>query len=198
MWTWSILSCVTLNCFINEKLSFLQLSFKGTIHWKMIRSSRCLRLAFPLLILVVFHVPASSYSNSTRNSREITFTKNFLKLATKDEPKLRSQHPLANAWMINSGIGVIGIFFNSFELFVFYRERHQMINSVNVMIWSVKMLVRMPRQFLYFVFRMDTFYRVLYSFLVQWRCYNLSFDQNLLRKTFLQIQNLLTLNYEHL
>ena len=105
----------------------------------MIRSSRCLRLAFPLLILVVFHVPASSYSNSTRNSREITFTKNFLKLATKDEPKLRSQHPLANAWMLNSGIGVIGIFFNSFELFVFYRERHQMINSVNVMIWSVKM-----------------------------------------------------------
>ena len=32
--------------------------------------------------------------------------------------------------------GIIGIFFNSFELFVFYRERHHMINSVNVMIWS--------------------------------------------------------------
>ena len=137
-----------------------------------------------MLILVVFHVPASSYSNSTMNSREFTFTNNLLKLATKDEPKLRSEHPLANAWMINSAIGVIGTFFNSFELFVFYRERHQMINSVNVMIWSVKMLNRMSGQFLYLVFRMDTFYRVLYSFLVQWRCYNLSFDQNLLRKTF--------------
>ena len=97
-------------------------------------------LAIPLLILVVFHVPVSSYSNSTINSREFTFTNNLLKLATKDEPKLRSEHPLANAWMINSAIGVIGIFFNSFELFVFYRERHQMINSVNVMIWSVNML----------------------------------------------------------
>ena len=125
---------------------FLQLSFKGIIHWKMIRSSKSFRLAFPLLILVVFHVPVSSYSNSTINSREFTFTNNLLKLATKDEPKLRSEHPLANAWMINSAIGVIGTFFNSFELFVFYRERHQMINSVNVMIWSVNHF----SEFLYF------------------------------------------------
>ena len=93
-----------------------------------------------MLILVVFHVPVSSYSNSTINSREFTFTNNLLKLATKDDQRLRSEHPLANAWMINSAIGVIGTFFNSFELFVFYRERHQMINSVNVMIWSVNML----------------------------------------------------------
>ena len=48
----------------------------------------------------------------------------------------RSEHPLAKAWLVDSAVGVIGIFFNSFELFVFYRERHHMINSVNVMIWS--------------------------------------------------------------
>ena len=112
----------------------------------MIISSTCWRLVFPLLILVVFHVPASSYSNSTMNSREFTFTNNLLKLATKDDQRLRSEHPLANAWIINSAIGVIGTFFNSFELFVFYRERHQMINSVNVMIWSVKIFLRMLRQ----------------------------------------------------
>ena len=39
-------------------------------------------------------------------------------------------------------VGVIGIFFNSFELFVFYRERHHMINSVNVMIWSERLQSR--------------------------------------------------------
>ena len=104
------------------------------------------RLIFPLLILLLTHVPASSQYNSTMNSRDVTFTNNYLKLAIKDEPKLRSEHPLANAWIINSAIGVIGTFFNSFELFVFYRERHQMINSVNVMIWSVNHF----SEFLYF------------------------------------------------
>jgi len=107
----------------------------------MTRLSNGWRLAFPLLVLLLTHVPASSHYNFTNYSRDVTFTNNFLKLATEDEPKLRSEHPLANAWMINSAIGVIGIFFNSFELFVFYRERHQMINSVNVMIWFVKLLV---------------------------------------------------------
>ena len=101
------------------------------------------RLTFALLMAVL--VPASG-TNSTSSPRHPApaFTIKLPKLAwamaaTQEGPRLRSEHPLANAWMINSAIGVIGILFNSFELFVFYRERHMMINSVNVMIWSVDM-----------------------------------------------------------
>ena len=106
-----------------------------------------MRQTFALLILVALLVPPALGTNSTSSPRhpDPAYTIKLPKLAlakaaTQKGTRPRSEHPLANAWMINSAIGVIGILFNSFELFVFYQERHQMINSVNVMIWSVNML----------------------------------------------------------
>ena len=46
----------------------------------------------------------------------------------------RSEHPLYFAWLINSGIGVIGILLNGIVLFMFIIERRNIVSSVNGMI----------------------------------------------------------------
>ena len=46
----------------------------------------------------------------------------------------RSEHPLYLAWLINSGIGVLGMLLNGLVLFFFYIERRTLISSVNAMI----------------------------------------------------------------
>ena len=97
-----------------------------------------------LIILFLTHMVPTGATNSTPTTQGYLLTSNISDTNNNDNvrpPELhkvrpRSEHPLAKAWLVDSAVGVIGIFFNSFELFVFYRERHHMINSVNVMIWS--------------------------------------------------------------
>ena len=48
--------------------------------------------------------------------------------------RLRSEHPLYFYWLINSGIGVIGILLNGLVLFMFIVERRNIVSSVNGMI----------------------------------------------------------------
>ena len=44
-------------------------------------------------------------------------------------------HHLAWVWMVDSTIGIIGIFSNSWVLKIFYDERDNLISSVNTMTW---------------------------------------------------------------
>ena len=53
----------------------------------------------------------------------------------RTETKARSFHPLAGNWALHSILGILGTFLNSFVLYHFVQERHDFLNSINIMIW---------------------------------------------------------------
>ena len=49
-------------------------------------------------------------------------------------PTEKRKHRFSTIWCFQSVVGVIGTFFNSFVLYVFYNERKSLLTSVNAMI----------------------------------------------------------------
>ena len=81
-------------------------------------------------------------------------------------------------WSYNIFVGLIGSVLNSYILYIFISERHSMITSVNAMIWYGEIS---DKNIFIFYFRMETFYRLLYSMIgVHWRSFNMMSDTNLL------------------
>ena len=93
-----------------------------------------------------------------------------------------SRHPIANAWMIDTMIGIAGIFLNSTVLQIIWKERGSIVKSVNVMIgWGKRKRRNLFRIIIIQSFkRMDIFYRILFSITVIWRSLNFFVERNLL------------------
>ena len=46
----------------------------------------------------------------------------------------KKKHKLAKFWLMQSVMGLVGTFLNSFHLFIFYKERKSLWTSVNAML----------------------------------------------------------------
>ena len=86
--------------------------------------------------------------------------------ATQDDKEhYIAQHSVSGYWWISSILNVIGTIVNGFVLYIFIQERKNNLFGVNAMIWSVFMLtiLRIYTITLFFLYRMDNFYRLAYT-----------------------------------
>ena len=72
---------------------------------------------------------------------------------------VKSDHKLSFAWSIHPILGLLGTVLNSLVLFMFVKERQNMVTLINIMIL------------------LDTLYRLMISLVaVPWKCYLMATD----------------------